>query len=271
MPIPAGAIMSAGIQGINSLLGRRQQIKDRNRMFEHDKNMADRAFGHDMEMTKYAYDKDLEMWNLQNEYNSPLNQRKRYEEAGLNPNLMYGQGTTGNASSMPTHNIAKYQNVKADYKGIDPIQIPDAIQRFTDLSLKQTQTNKMRDEALKTRVETGIKEVEKNIAESTQSDEIKRRQFRALNEVKKNQIQAGILQLQDATKDRINANTKLTNEQRKWAEQRLNEWTNNRVNINDSGVFGIPARVIMPYLYQFFKHLEGIDMGQMWEKPNQNK
>lgn len=39
-------------------------------------------------------------WNLlmqmyQNEYNKPVNQMKRLEEAGLNPNLVYGQSATG--------------------------------------------------------------------------------------------------------------------------------------------------------------------------------
>ncbi|MDC8027743.1 hypothetical protein NBY09_16470 [Elizabethkingia anophelis] len=41
----------------------------------------------------------LEMWNRNNEYNTPLAQMQRLKEAGLNPNLMYGQGTTGNSSS----------------------------------------------------------------------------------------------------------------------------------------------------------------------------
>lgn len=44
---------------------------------------------------------NLNMWNLQNEYNSPQAQMKRYEEAGLNPALMYSQGNPGNASSAP--------------------------------------------------------------------------------------------------------------------------------------------------------------------------
>ena len=35
---------------------------------------------------------------LQNEYNSPVNQMARYREAGLNPNLMYGQVSSGNQS-----------------------------------------------------------------------------------------------------------------------------------------------------------------------------
>lgn len=33
-----------------------------------------------------------------NEYNTPKNQMKRFKEAGLNPNLVYGQGNPGNQS-----------------------------------------------------------------------------------------------------------------------------------------------------------------------------
>lgn len=45
---------------------------------------------------------NIDMWNRQNEYNSPASQMNRLKEAGLNPNLMYGQGSTGNASSAPS-------------------------------------------------------------------------------------------------------------------------------------------------------------------------
>lgn len=41
-------------------------------------------------------------WHRNNEYNSPKAQMQRYKEAGLNPQLIYGQGTPGNASATPT-------------------------------------------------------------------------------------------------------------------------------------------------------------------------
>lgn len=48
---------------------------------------------------------NLDMWNLQNEYNSPAAQMRRYQEAGLNPALMYGQVTPGNATSAPAQHV----------------------------------------------------------------------------------------------------------------------------------------------------------------------
>ena len=44
------------------------------------------------------------MWNMQNEYNKPINQMARFNEAGLNPNLIYGQGNAGNAVLANTSN-----------------------------------------------------------------------------------------------------------------------------------------------------------------------
>lgn len=42
------------------------------------------------------------MWNATNEYNKPINQMKRFEEAGLNPNLIYGQSNTTSQGSVPS-------------------------------------------------------------------------------------------------------------------------------------------------------------------------
>lgn len=45
---------------------------------------------------------NLQDWNMMNAYNSPLSQMRRYERAGLNPNLIYGQqNTTSELNSPP--------------------------------------------------------------------------------------------------------------------------------------------------------------------------
>lgn len=42
---------------------------------------------------------NLDFWNKQNEYNDPANQMKRLQAAGLNPNLVYGNGSAVNTAS----------------------------------------------------------------------------------------------------------------------------------------------------------------------------
>ena len=76
------------------------------------KNQSD-ANSANMKLAEYKYDRDLDMWNRQNAYNSPEAQMRRYAQAGLNPNLIYGQGSSGNASSAPDFdapNIGAYTN-----------------------------------------------------------------------------------------------------------------------------------------------------------------
>jgi len=45
---------------------------------------------------------NIDLWREQSAYNTPANQMQRFKDAGLNPNLMYGQGNGGNAASPPS-------------------------------------------------------------------------------------------------------------------------------------------------------------------------
>lgn len=67
------------------------------------------------EMFMRQLDYDLDMWNRTNEYNSASAQRKRLEEAGLNPYLMMSGGNAGTATSMssPTPAPAEKVNFQA--------------------------------------------------------------------------------------------------------------------------------------------------------------
>lgn len=56
-----------------------------------------------------AYQRSMQMWNEQNLYNSPAAQMARFKAGGLNPNLIYGQGSAGNASAPPSYQPANLQ------------------------------------------------------------------------------------------------------------------------------------------------------------------
>ena len=100
---------------------------------------------HEFRMAEYAYKKDLEMWNRQNVYNAPSAQMERLRQAGLNPNLVYGQGVqgaTGQASQMP-----KYQQVRPKY-GTDPGGLQTAVAQYQDLRMKDAQVDYLKEQAL---------------------------------------------------------------------------------------------------------------------------
>ena len=55
-------------------------------------NEAEKNRKFNAEQAQLQRDWQEKMWNLSNEYNSPLQQMQRFKEAGLNPNLVYGDG-----------------------------------------------------------------------------------------------------------------------------------------------------------------------------------
>lgn len=56
---------------------------------------------------------NVAMWNAENEYNTPANQMRRFQDAGLNPNLIYGQQNTSasapSASGGVNFNVAGHR------------------------------------------------------------------------------------------------------------------------------------------------------------------
>lgn len=96
--IPAAAIIG-GAQAIGSGL---TSIINTNKTIKAQRKLAE-----------YSYSKDLEMWNKANEYNSPTAQMERLKNAGLNPHLVYGNGSvTGNTTTQ----TPKYQQYSPEYK-----------------------------------------------------------------------------------------------------------------------------------------------------------
>lgn len=68
-----------------------------------------------MDMAQWQYQAALEQWQRENEYNSPAAQMQRYMDAGLNPNLIYGQQNLSAGSpqpSAPTAQAPKMMNTR---------------------------------------------------------------------------------------------------------------------------------------------------------------
>lgn len=59
--------------------------------------------------SELAYQRSLQMWERQNLYNSPQAQMDRFKQAGLNPHLIYGQGSAGNAQAPAPYQPANIQ------------------------------------------------------------------------------------------------------------------------------------------------------------------
>lgn len=73
------------------------------------------------EQNEQAYQRNLQMWNLQNAYNLPANQIERLRQAGLNPNLIYGN--PDNTAGAPPEK----QGAKGERGELDPMAIANAM------------------------------------------------------------------------------------------------------------------------------------------------
>lgn len=63
--------------------------------------LAKKTFEYQKELAAQQNQYNIDMWRLNNEYNTPAAQMQRFMDAGLNPNLIYGQGSAGNSGSAP--------------------------------------------------------------------------------------------------------------------------------------------------------------------------
>lgn len=122
-PISAGA----------NLLGSVFNVVQQNKTNEHNSSMLDKQnqFNRDMQKDQQQYNK--EMWETQNAYNTPKAQLDRYRQAGLNPNLLYGQPNPGNAAQAATSGQASSSNAIArqapmvDHLSMSNIRLNEAL------------------------------------------------------------------------------------------------------------------------------------------------
>jgi len=97
---------------------------------------ADKQQENNMEIAKFQASANEKYLHEQMEYNTPKNQMLRYQDAGLNPNLIYGQGNPGSQSAP-----LSYPNVQAaDYQRT-PVNVMQAIPLMNQTRLADSQIN----------------------------------------------------------------------------------------------------------------------------------
>jgi hypothetical protein len=77
-------------------------------------------------------------WTMQNEYNSPKAQMARYKDAGLNPNLIYGQMT--NSPAIRSNEMSNAKLAPVNYMGA----LAEGLQTYQDTALKTAQTDNLK-------------------------------------------------------------------------------------------------------------------------------
>lgn len=134
--LPSGMDLGAGLWSMAEMEFQ-QESNEKNRQFEKD-------------MSEEEYRRAVEMWNMTNTYNSPAEQRKRLEAAGLNPALMYGKAASpGIAGPAPTWNAPKSGHFGGNFAFSDKSYVPDiqgVLNAYNDLRRTNADVDKTIEE-----------------------------------------------------------------------------------------------------------------------------
>lgn len=137
MPFPFIPLIIAGAQVAASAIAARKQKKE---------NMA---------LAKFQADANQEFVDRQNSYNSPKAQMARFQEAGLNPNLIYSQGSSGNQPS-----AVSYPEIgKTDYQAVGA----NLSTTFNQASLMQAQTGAINAKTIQTQAVTEVNKMQAKV------------------------------------------------------------------------------------------------------------
>jgi len=133
MPTPAaGAIIGAGSNLAGGFLNTLGSTINTGLQLKHNKKLYEQQ-----------YRDNIDFWRMQNAYNTPEQQMQRFKSAGLNPNLIYGQGNAGNAGQIatPDQNPAEFRDPRVG----DAFALAgSSLNDYWDFEIKQAQSNNLK-------------------------------------------------------------------------------------------------------------------------------
>lgn len=182
------AIGAAAIAGASSLIGSGLSTAG---AFKMNKRAVDYA--------REARREDIKQWHLQNYYNSPIQQMQRLREAGLNPNLVYGNGGgTIAATSAPPTKVPELTNELASMQQLSAVP---AISAYQDMMVKNAQ---IRNTNAITEL-TEQKKLSEIISQGLKASQTARNQFNLglAKNLEKYTLQAAELNVKNAERDII--------------------------------------------------------------------
>lgn len=151
--ITGGAGLLSGLFGtIGQNIAIAKQIKA-----QKEENEKNRTYNFNLAQLQNKW--NLEQWNRENEYNSPAAMMKRLREGGLNPDLMYQNGTSGLTAASSPSMTAGAPSSPVDMSALGQKRtIGDAVHQGLQDSLLGAQIDLMRSEANKNNKEAGLTE-----------------------------------------------------------------------------------------------------------------
>lgn len=116
-----------------------------------------------------ARDFQVDMWNKSNDYNTPAQQMQRLTEAGLNPNLVYGNGTSDmTAAAVPSTNMARASSTPTLQN--PSVAAMNIAQALASIKVQNQQAENMEQQNKNLAEDTRSKRINNDILENTQTE-----------------------------------------------------------------------------------------------------
>lgn len=123
----APAIVGAGIAAAGSLLGGLFSSSGSSKAAKAQLQATRETNEANARLAQKQNEWNLEQWNRENAYNTPEEQRLRYEKAGINPYFAMGNIQSGNSDSLMSADLANQQPVVSPLQGQASQQFGSAI------------------------------------------------------------------------------------------------------------------------------------------------
>ena len=140
-------LMSSGLSTLGSNYANSRQIAAQRK-----ENAKTREYN--LMLARQQNQWNLDQWQRENDYNSPSAQMSRFREAGLNPDLMYGNGTPGNSMGSPQLTSGS----PATPTDMSPLgnmrNFGDVISSALDMEMKRAQIDAIKANTDKTKEDT---------------------------------------------------------------------------------------------------------------------
>lgn len=152
--ISGGAGIISGLFGaLGQNIAINKQIKA-----QQEENEKNRTYNFNLAQLQNKW--NLEQWNRENEYNSPAQQMARLKAAGLNPDMMYQNGTSGLTAASSPSMTAGAPSSPVDMSALGQKRtIGDAIHQGLQDALVGAQIDVMKSEARKNNADAGGQEI----------------------------------------------------------------------------------------------------------------
>lgn len=154
------SLISGGSGIISGLFGALGQNIAINKQIKAQKEENEKNRTYNLNLAQLQNKWNLEQWNRENEYNSPAQQMARLKAAGLNPDMMYQNGTSGLTAASSPSMTAGAPSSPVDMSALGQKRtIGDAIHQGLQDALVGAQIDVMKSEARKNNAAAGGQEI----------------------------------------------------------------------------------------------------------------